>query len=120
MNDLMMSEAARRRFTTLLTDQRRDAQQQIAALTRSFEDIVSAVEATNNDDEHDPEGTTIAFERAQVSALLNQAKADLEAIDSAATRLDIGTYGLCEMCGNSIGEARLEAIPAATHCVRCA
>ena len=48
------------------------------SLSRQFEDIVVAAELSNTDDEHDPEGTTIAFERAPVSALLSQALLDLE------------------------------------------
>ncbi len=115
-----LTSADRDVFRDALAAQRALATEQIASLTRNFEDIVEAVEQTNNDDEHDPEGTTIAFERAQVSALLNQAKADLAAIDAALERLDGDAFGTCEVCAGLIGTARLEAIPAATKCVSCA
>jgi DnaK suppressor protein len=36
------------------------------------------------------------------------------------TRLDAGTYGTCEVCGEPIGTARLEARPAARTCINCA
>ena len=92
----------------------------LAALSADFDQMVEASDASNNDDEHDPEGTTIAFERAQVSALLDQAKADLAAVDAAVERLDGDGFGTCEVCDGPIGTARLEAIPAATKCVTCA
>jgi RNA polymerase-binding transcription factor DksA len=103
-----------------LIDERDAVRAQIDELTKNFDDIVAAVEDTNNDDEHDPEGTTIAFERAQAAALLNQAKADLEAIDASLGRLDDGTYGTCEACGEPIGVERHHAIPSASKCVDCA
>ena len=103
-----------------LIDERDAADAQIAELTRNFDEIVAAVEDTNNDDEHDPEGTTIAFERAQVLALLNQAKADRTAVDDALAKIDDGGYGTCEVCEEPIGAARLAAIPSATKCITCA
>lgn len=38
----------------------------------------------------------------------------------AERKLEAGTYGLCEICGAGIGEARLAALPFAIHCIRCA
>ncbi|MEO7398923.1 MAG: TraR/DksA C4-type zinc finger protein [Ilumatobacteraceae bacterium] len=105
---------------TSLVDQRSAAEVQIAELARAFEDIVEAVELTNNDDEHDPEGTTIAFERAQVAALLSQARADLEAVDLALQRMEDRKYGRCDVCGDAIGRERLSAIPSAAKCISCA
>lgn len=43
----------------------------------------------------------------------------LEQIEWALTRIDEGTYGACEECGNGISEARLEALPLATRCIEC-
>ena len=119
VNDAM-SGRVREELHEMLTDQRGQVAEQIAALSRSFDDIVEAVEVTNNDDEHDPEGTTIAFERAQIIALLNQAKADLEALDEAMGRLSDGRYGVCEVCDGPIGIERLRAIPSTTRCIACA
>jgi RNA polymerase-binding transcription factor DksA len=81
---------------------------------------VAASRDTNADDEHDPEGATIAFERSQIEALARQAECHLEQLDAAARRLDAGTYGTCEVCGKLISEERLEARPAAAVCIRCA
>jgi DnaK suppressor protein len=93
---------------------------QIAALTAAREEILAASEGSNADDEHDPEGATIAFERQQVTALLEQARASLGAADAALARRASGTYGVCARCGSEIGAERLEARPSASTCIACA
>jgi DnaK suppressor protein len=44
----------------------------------------------------------------------------LEAVERALAKIDDGTYGQCEECGNNIAAARLDAIPFAPHCIHCA
>ena len=92
----------------------------VESLQRSFDEMVAASRDSNADDEHDPEGATIAFERAQLVAVLKQANADLVEIDAAIRRLEDGSYGVCERCGLPIAPARLEARPAARRCIGCA
>jgi DnaK suppressor protein len=92
----------------------------LAALTHDFDEVVAASRDTNADDEHDPEGATIAFERSQVDALVRQARTRLAELDAALDRLDAGTYGSCERCGRPIPPARLDARPEARTCVGCA
>ena len=82
--------------------------------------MVAASRDANIDDEHDPEGATIAFERSQVSALARQARDHLAEVDAALQRLDEGTYGVCERCGRPIAPGRLEARPTARLCIECA
>jgi RNA polymerase-binding transcription factor len=96
------------------------ALERIAALDRDFAGIVAAAAGANTDDEHDPEGATIAFERAQLAALAAQAREHLAELDGALARLDRGRYGLCEACGTPIAPARLAARPAARTCITCA
>jgi RNA polymerase-binding transcription factor DksA len=96
------------------------AEQQIASLARQFGDIVTAAEMSNTDDEHDPEGTTIAFERAQVSALHSQAVHDAVALQQTLADFDHEGFGVCENCGGPIGFERLVALPATRRCVECA
>lgn len=103
-----------------LAAERREAEQRLAELTGSFDDFVAASRDSNADDEHDPEGATIAYERAQVVALTHQVREHLAQIDAAFERLDAGTYGRCETCGGAIAEARLEARPTAVRCITCA
>jgi RNA polymerase-binding transcription factor DksA len=90
------------------------------SLTDDFDAVVAASRDTNADDEHDPEGTTIAFERSQVGALVRQAQHHLVEIEAAMNRLDAGKYGICELCGGPIGEGRLGARPVARTCIQCA
>jgi RNA polymerase-binding protein DksA len=92
----------------------------IASLTREFDQVVAASQSSNADDEHDPEGATIAFERQQTAALLEQARRRLADIDAALARREAGGYGVCEACGRPIGAERLAARPAARTCIDCA
>jgi DnaK suppressor protein len=103
-----------------LDDVRRRALERLADLTDDYAGMVEASRDSNADDEHDPEGSTIAFERSQVGSLVEQAKAQLAEVDAALARLDSGSYGICERCGQAIAEGRLEARPTARLCIRCA
>ena len=71
------------------------------ALHNDFDSIVEASTSSNADDEHDPEGATVAFERAQVVALLAQSRSRLDDIDRAVQRCERGSYGICEGCGEA-------------------
>lgn len=102
-----------------LDEERRETLARLAALTGDFAAIVEASEGSNADDEHDPEGSTIAFERSQVDALVRQARAHLDEIDAALDRLEAGRYGTCARCGRTIAAGRLEARPTARTCVAC-
>jgi DnaK suppressor protein len=97
-----------------------DALRSVADLERAHAEIVAASRDANADDEHDPEGATIAFEREQVAALLAQARRTTADLREALDRVARGTYGRCEGCGGPIGEARLEARPTARSCISCA
>ena len=99
---------------------RRTALARLARLRADFGGIVDASRDSNADDEHDPEGATIAFERSQVDALVRQTVHHLAEVDEALARLAGGTYGVCERCGEPIPEGRLEARPVARTCVPCA
>lgn len=92
----------------------------LANLTDDFHEIVAASRDTNADDEHDPEGSTIAFERSQLGALATQARRHLAEIDAAVARLEAGTFGICERCRRPIPDERLRARPVARTCMGCA
>ncbi len=103
-----------------LAELRAETLDRLAALGRTFGEVVAASADSNADDEHDPEGATIGFERAQVGALQARAERTLAEIDAALERLRQGTYGRCEVCGRPIAPARLAARPTATRCITCA
>jgi RNA polymerase-binding transcription factor DksA len=60
-----------------------------------------------------------SFEQSLSLALLESESSALREIGLALERMDQGTYGSCEECGNSIGKARLRALPQATLCRAC-
>jgi DnaK suppressor protein len=104
----------------ILRHEREQGLAQIGTLTADLADIVAATDLTATDDEHDPEGATIAFERARIGALLGQVRDHLAAIEHAELRISAGTYGSCERCGQPISEARIAARPTAATCIWCA
>jgi DnaK suppressor protein len=103
-----------------LSRERQAAEDRLADLERDYAAVVAASADSNADDEHDPEGSTIAFERSQLGALVDQARRHVAEVDAATARLAAGDYGVCESCGGEIAQARLEARPVARTCISCA
>jgi DnaK suppressor protein len=58
-------------------------------------------------------------ERSQLLSMVEQLRDHYEQVVAALSRMENGTYGKCERCGQSIPVERLEAIPAARLCVSC-
>jgi len=85
---------------------------QLAALQRDHDAMVAASEDSNADDEHDPEGATIGFERAQLAATIDMTRTRLADLDRALEQLSTG--------GGEIGGERLTARPSARTCIACA
>ena len=69
------------------------------------------------DDEAD--SSSKLYEREHELALTRNTRELLEQTEHALARIDAGTYGVCESCGEPIGKARLLAFPRATLCVEC-
>ncbi len=99
---------------------RAGAETEAATLARDLEALFAASRDSNADDEHDPEGATVGFERAQLTSLLAAARTRVAEIDDALRRVDAATYGVCEGCGQPIGDERLAARPFARLCMACA
>ena len=97
-----------------------DSALHIAGLELELARTLEASESSNADDEHDPEGATVAFERQQMVALLRQARRSRADLEQALTQFDRGTYGACVACGAPIGSERLTARPEAQTCIACA
>ena len=95
-----------------------DNAEQLAALERQHAEVVAASVDSNADDEHDPEGATIAFERQQLAALTAQLLRTREELQAALE--DGAATGSCRSCGGDIGAGRLAARPSARTCVGCA
>jgi RNA polymerase-binding transcription factor DksA len=101
-----------------LREERSEVSARLATMTQDLESVFAASADSNADDEHDPEGQTIAYERSQLSALIRVAHEHLSDIDSATARLLQGGYGTCEVCLQPIPAARLDARPTARTCVQ--
>lgn len=111
MTDSRMQRLMAERLRTL---------ERIAALDRDRDGIIESSTLIGVDDEHDPEGATVAFERSQIEALLDQARHHLSELDRALRQVEAGDYGTCERCGAPIEAERLAARPTARTCVSCA
>ena len=68
-------------------------------------------------DQHQADVGTETFDRERDLSLLEQVEGELADVEHAMQRIDDGTYGTCEACGEAIPDARLEALPAARFCV---
>lgn len=68
-------------------------------------------------DQHAADVASETFEREKDFSILEQVEAELADVERALQRLDEGTYGTCEACGQAIGDERLAALPAARFCV---
>jgi RNA polymerase-binding transcription factor len=62
----------------------------------------------------------VTAERGEVDALAGSLTENLAEIEAALAKLEGGTYGRCEECGDPIDPARLEAMPSARYCITCA
>jgi len=89
----------------------------VQGLAADHQWIVESSQGSNADDEHDIEGASIAFERAQVDGYRLRAQARVQAVEAALARLEDGSYGRCAGCGQPIAAERLAALPAAVTCI---
>ena len=100
-----------------LADDRIRTEARIAALTRDVERIVADAALTPPDDEHDPDGATVGFERAQASHLLADARRHHDDLARAEVRTAAEGPPACDVCGTRIPTERLLARPTTRVCV---
>jgi DnaK suppressor protein len=109
-----MAASARER----IDERRREIAARLADVERRLGEVrVARSEWT--DEEHDPEGFALTFEWQQAEGARTEYLAELTALDAADVRVDNGTYGVCEICGEPIPDAQLALRPARTACVEC-
>ena len=66
------------------------------------------------------DSSQVTAERGEAEALAHTLRETLTEVEKALEKMDEGTFGTCEGCGNPIAEPRLEAMPAASLCIDCA
>jgi len=115
-----LSTRQRAKLRSRLVDDHKATELLISRLVSDLDSFQHSRQDAPVDDEHDPEGPTLAFERSQSTAILGQTRIHLAQIESALERIDGGTYGVCVTCHKPIPVARLEVRPYSTQCVGCA
>ena len=89
-------------------------------LDASLSDAREARSDGQADDEHDPEGPTMAATWSQLTGMHDDLDVELAEIAHALARIQAGTFGVCQRCAKPIGIARLRARPYAEFCIDCA
>jgi RNA polymerase-binding protein DksA len=109
------------RFEQVLREERQRVLDAISYLHEetpgSLEDETE--EIVGNSDNHLGDTASATLDREIDYSLEENSEQVLRAIDVALQRIEEGTYGTCETCGQPISEERLEAIPYATQCIDC-
>jgi len=90
---------------------------EIASVEQGLQDLLRDGGEGAGNDQADVGSTTL--ERDAEMSLANNTRDMLYQVQRALARLDDGTYGVCESCGNPIGKLRLMAFPRATLCLTC-
>lgn len=106
--------------TRLVEDRRREVSTRLASVQARLDVIRAARGSANDDDEHDPEGSTLSTEWSRAEGQRADAERELVDLDAARERIAQGVYGMCASCGDPIPIDRLRLLPAATLCVPCA
>lgn len=96
------------------------ARVELAATTAALAEIRRVRADRVDDDEHDPEGSPLSSEWARLDGLHRAAAKRVTAAEAAVAHADAGRYGICVRCGGPIAAGRLEVLPGAVRCVRCA
>ena len=103
----------------LLEEHREHSRARVAKLEADLAELTRARRSESDDDEHDPEGETLSAQWSMRTGLLESAREDARAIDEAFRRLEEGSYGICEVCGERIPLGQLEVRPFRAACVAC-
>ena len=116
-----MSAVDTERFRAIMEEERQRVMDAISYLHEetpgSLEDETE--EIVGNSDNHLGDTATATLDREIDYSLEENSESVLRSIDAALQRIEDGTFGICETCGQPISEERLEAIPYATQCIDC-
>lgn len=103
-------------------------------IRKELNDSISYIDRTNQDQskgarESSGDLSSYAFHQAdqgsdtnlmeQTVMMMEQEREKIKLLNDALNRVSAGNYGVCEICGNQIGDSRLEVIPYARYCMDC-
>jgi RNA polymerase-binding transcription factor DksA len=108
-NDADLSAASESSLRGQLTEEADQLQSQLRELGRD--------ESSLDFDDNFADSGQVAAEQGENQALASRLREQLDDVETALSKLDEGVYGRCEVCGNQIGDARLEVMPAARFCI---
>ncbi|GMA40234.1 TraR/DksA family transcriptional regulator [Mobilicoccus caccae] len=97
-----------------------EARRRVAEFDAVLRDLTEARGDADSDDEHDPEGSTVAWDRAVNAATAVAARDHLADVEAALARVEAGWDGRCATCLRPIPAERLAARPQTDRCVSCA
>ena len=104
---------------TSTVDYRALLEEERAELQAKLEELGVGVGRLNYDPNF-ADSSQVTAERGEVEALTGKLREALDEVNNALGKLETGTYGTCEDCGQPIDPLRLEAKPAAPYCINCA
>lgn len=116
-----LAKSTQDRFRRRLEDEQKRLVEMIRDIEAEREEV--RLTETSSDRSPDPntaEGGSLAFEMEKELSILENTRDILAKVEEALTRIEEGTYGVCDVCGESIPVARLEALPYTKMCVNCA
>lgn len=98
-------------------DKRLILESERTALLQRIDELTFGGEVDPTFDDDFSDRGLVASEQGENYALADTLRGQLNLVEHALARLDEGTYGTCEICGEMIPTARLEAIPATSRCI---
>jgi RNA polymerase-binding transcription factor DksA len=102
---------------TVLESLRAQLEAERASLQRQLDELSSSGDKSLSFDENFADSGQVAAEQGESRLLAASLSDQLQEVGRALRKFDDGTYGKCEVCGEEISEARLEAMPATRYCI---
>jgi len=102
---------------SLSAEIRAELEREEAHLRGQLDELVPGTDTSLSFDENFADSGQVAAEQGEAQALAGPLLAQLADVEAALAKLDDGSYGTCEACGNPIADARLEAMPHTRFCI---
>lgn len=104
-----------------LADYRKILQSRLGELLNEADQAVKDISGANSDTSSDPTDQAVQeLDRNRLLRFKDRERKFIRKIEKAISRIDDGSYGSCEACGQNINEARLKVQPVTTLCIDCA